>query len=196
MTFEGVDVAQGEGAAEGATGGLAARGLRTGLIVEVPAAESVVDRYRQQLDPMARLGVPAHITVLFPFVPASDFDITVTSAVQSLVGQVDRFSFELTAVDWFENEVLWLAPSAPDAFIRLTRGICAAFPAYQPYGGQFTGLVPHMTVADRAPAEAMHDAARSIRRQLPISCDAVSVSLMVEQAATGRWCKSASFPLQ
>ena len=48
--------------------------LRTGLIVEVPDAELVVAHWREQLDPHAMLGVPAHVTVLFPFAAPDRID--------------------------------------------------------------------------------------------------------------------------
>lgn len=194
MTFEDGEIGPGDDG-DAARGSLSGRELRTGLIVEVPAAEALVDRHRQRMDPMARLGVPAHITVLFPFVPTTYIDETVTTVVESVAAKHDRFSFELSHVGWFGDEVLWLAPTATDQFVRLTRALCEEFPAYQPYGGQFTDLVPHLTVADRAPAEAMHRAELQIRDELPISCEAGSVVLMSEQA-TGRWSRSASYPLR
>jgi hypothetical protein len=39
------------------------------VLVPVPEAERVVSRYRARLDGAAALGVPAHVTVLYPFVP-------------------------------------------------------------------------------------------------------------------------------
>ena len=126
MNFDDADEAPGNGDDHRP---IAAREQRTGLIVEVPAAEMLVGRFRQRLDPMARLGVPAHITVLFPFVPADHVDETVASVVQSVVAQVDRFSFELTHAGWFGEDVLWLAPTATDQFRRLTTAVCYEFPA-------------------------------------------------------------------
>jgi hypothetical protein len=37
------------------------------LLVTVPAAEPAVARHRSRLDTSATVGVPAHITVLYPF---------------------------------------------------------------------------------------------------------------------------------
>ena len=39
------------------------------VIVAVPAAEPAVRAHRQQFDRAAAWGVPAHVTVLYPFVP-------------------------------------------------------------------------------------------------------------------------------
>ena len=43
---------------------------RSALVVAVPDAEPVVGHLMLRLDANAVLGVPAHVTVLFPFVPA------------------------------------------------------------------------------------------------------------------------------
>jgi hypothetical protein len=43
--------------------------MQSALLLPVPAAEAAVGPYRALLDPSARDGVPAHITVLYPFLP-------------------------------------------------------------------------------------------------------------------------------
>jgi hypothetical protein len=42
---------------------------QSALIIEVPEAEPAVARCREHLDASDALGVPAHITVLAPFMP-------------------------------------------------------------------------------------------------------------------------------
>ena len=39
------------------------------VVIPVPEAEAVVGPHRARLDPFAAWGVPAHVTVLAPFVP-------------------------------------------------------------------------------------------------------------------------------
>ena len=39
----------------------------TALITRVPEAESYIARYRDRYDPSARRNVPAHVTILYPF---------------------------------------------------------------------------------------------------------------------------------
>ena len=53
----------------------------TALLVEVPAADAAVARHREILDLAAGWGVPAHLTVLYPFVPPAQLDDDVQSAV-------------------------------------------------------------------------------------------------------------------
>ena len=45
---------------------------RTALIVEVPEAEPAVGALRLEHDRSAARGVPAHITILFPFADAAE----------------------------------------------------------------------------------------------------------------------------
>ena len=41
------------------------------LFAFVPEAEQAISSLRQRHDPVARVGVPAHITLLYPFMPPS-----------------------------------------------------------------------------------------------------------------------------
>ena len=53
----------------------------TALLVPVPAAEPSVGKHRARLDEAARDGVPAHITVLYPFLPPAGIDETLLASL-------------------------------------------------------------------------------------------------------------------
>jgi 2'-5' RNA ligase len=108
-------------------------GPYSGLIVEVPEAEPVVARLRERLDASAPLGIPAHITVLFPFMPPSAIDPAVLAKLAHLFAAVSRFRFRLDHTDWFGDEVLWLAPRDPGPFRALIEAVHQAFPAFPPF---------------------------------------------------------------
>jgi 2'-5' RNA ligase len=167
---------------------------RSGLIIEVPEASPVVDPWRQQLDPLAPRGVPPHITVLFPFVDATDISQDTTAKVQRLAASVRSFRFRLTHAGWFEPQVLWLAPAPSEPFVELTARAAEAFPDYPPYGGQFTEVIPHLTIGDGGAAEQMAAAARDLLPGLPISATANAITLMVERPDR-HWQVRARFPL-
>jgi|SRR6478736_7739066 len=169
--------------------------LRSGLIVTVPQAEPAVSAWRSQLDPMAALGVPAHLTVLFPFVPPAGIDEATRTTLRELLSSVTTFDFSLVATRWFADTVLWLAPDPDAPFRVLTQAVADAFPAYPPYGGQFPDPVPHLTIADRGPPEAMHAAEQQLQPALPIRSTARSVTLLTE-LPTGRWDQTATFFLR
>jgi 2'-5' RNA ligase len=167
---------------------------RSGLIIEVPEASPVVDQWRQQLDPLAPLGVPPHITVLFPFVKATEVSQDTTAKIQRLAASVRSFQFRLTHTGWFEQQVLWLAPDPAAPFVELTARAAKAFPDYPPYGGQFTEVVPHLTIGDNGASEQMAAAAQSLLPDLPISATANAITLMVERPDRG-WQVHTTFPL-
>jgi hypothetical protein len=45
------------------------RPIESAIVVRIPETERLVGRFRADLDVAAALGVPAHVTVLAPFVP-------------------------------------------------------------------------------------------------------------------------------
>lgn len=167
---------------------------RSGLIIEVPEASPVVDRWRQRLDPLAPFGVPPHITVLFPFITATEIGQDTTAKLHQLAVSVRSFQFRLTGIGWFEQQVLWLDPDPRAPFVELTARAAKAFPDYPPYGGQFTQVIPHLTIGDNGAPEQMAAAARRLLLDLPISATANAITLMVEKPDR-RWQVHTTFPL-
>ena len=104
-------------------------GPQSGLIVEIPEAEPAVARHRDRLDANALLGVPAHITVLFPFMPPKTIGPLALTELEHLFAEVSRFRFRLDHTDWFGDDALWLAPRDPGPFRALTHRVFQAFPA-------------------------------------------------------------------
>ena len=168
--------------------------LRSGLIVEVPEAETAVAAWRERLDPQAALGVPAHITVLFPFAAPDRLDASLIATLSRLIAIAVSFEFHLTRTAWFGDTTLWLAPEPAAPFKHLTELLSGAFPAYPPYAGQFAEVVPHLTVGDHGARQQFFDAERDLQQHLPISGAARAVSLMVERYDR-RWERLTAFPL-
>ena len=168
---------------------------QSGLIVEVPEADPVVGQHRALLDASAPLGVPAHITVLFPFMPPWRIDELVLAELEHLFASVTGFRFRLDNTGWFGDDVLWLAPRDPGPFRALTQCVYGAFPAFPPFDGQYDDVVPHLTIGHGRPLNDLHSAEESIQAQLPIDGHATAVTLMTQQSAAGRWTKAAAFSL-
>jgi 2'-5' RNA ligase len=131
-------------------------------MVVVAEAEPAVAQLRRQLDPVARLGVPAHVTVLFPFIPASEIQGAVMVRLAALFRTVPAFTHNFVRTAWFGDEVLWLGSDAAQVFRSLTQLVWTAFPAYPPFEGQFDDVVPHLTIADHAPRGEMQAAERKL----------------------------------
>ena len=170
-------------------------GPQSVLIIKVPDAELAVRRHRERLDASAPLGIPAHITVLFPFMPPQTLDTAVLTELERLFAAVSGFSFQLDHTDWFGDDVLWLAPRAPGPFRALTQHVFGAFPAFPPFEGQFDEVVPHLTIGHGHPLNDLHAAEESVRAQLHIDGHAAEVTLMTQPSAGGHWTEAARFPL-
>jgi hypothetical protein len=166
--------------------------LESALILEVPEAEPAVQRHRERFDVNARLGIPAHITVLSPFMPAEMIDTSVLTRLGQLFAEVSRFQFRLERTDWFGDGLLWLAPGDPAPFRSLTEHVFRAFPAYPPFEGRHDVIVPHLTVG-HGHLDDLRAAEEAIQGRLPIDACAAAVALVTEQSAGGSWAKAATF---
>jgi 2'-5' RNA ligase len=168
--------------------------LRTALIVEVP--EAVVTHLWLERTAAAKpsSGVPAHVTITFPFVPAAEVDVSLVERLGALFSAHAEFAFELGECQHFPH-VLYLAPEPAEPFRRLTEAVTAAYPEYPPYGGVFEEVIPHLTIAE-GDRETLLRAEAEIRQWLPIAGRAAEVTLLEEvEPEPGRWEPRARIPL-
>jgi len=170
------------------------------LLVAVPEAEPAVGEHRARLDSSARDGVPAHLTVLYPFLPPASIDAAVLASLRRLFAGFAPFGLTLDRVSWFGEDVVWLAPR-DDAPVRALIGATRiAFPECPPYGNKYADVIPHLTIGDRDDAEALRAAAEAVRGHLPVATVATEVTLMAGPAPgnldnpPGQWRTLAMFP--
>jgi hypothetical protein len=170
-------------------------GLRSALVVEVSEAAPAVDGWRERTSAAKPSnGVPAHVTVLFPFVPAAEIDAELLAGLRALFEDHPPFRFELRECRRFPA-VLYLAPEPPEPFVALTDAVAAAYPGYTPYEGAFDSIVPHLTAAEGEPA-VLDRAERDIRRWLPLAAEARDVLLLAEvEPDLARWREHTRLPL-
>lgn len=169
---------------------------QSALIVAVPEAEPAVGALRSRYDKYASWGVPAHVTILYPFLPPTEIDASVLAAVRGTVSTVPRFDLALTRTDWFGDQVVWLAPEPDRPFRALTAALWARFPQSPPYGGEFDDVVPHLTVAHDQPPAVLRDVAAQVAASLPIQAPVHRVRLIAGRPEPGDpWHTLAEFPL-
>lgn len=77
--------------------------------VNVPEAEPYVGGLRERFDPVARLGMPAHITLLYPFAPPELISHGVLDKVRLALSSAAGFEFRLARIGRFPD-ALYLAP--------------------------------------------------------------------------------------
>jgi hypothetical protein len=156
---------------------------RTALIVPVPEAEIAVEAIRLAHDSSAALGVPAHVTILFPFAPYEEVD---EPALADLFSRFAAFDFLLDRVEQFEDGIVWLRPEPLLPFLDLIGAVWQRWPDHPPYEGVHDEVMPHLTLSE-SPVE--------VDIALPIACRAREVLLIEEDESTGRWTVTRRFPL-
>jgi hypothetical protein len=155
-------------------------GSATTLIVPVPSADGLLQKSAREA------GLPAHITILYPFLNARAIEEETESALAALFAQVPAFDFTLAEIGRFPG-VVYLAPAPAAPFVELTQALAQRWPGQQPYEGHYQEIIPHLTVAYGAPIPD------GLAERLPCTARANEVWLMSRNA--GRWVRRASFPL-
>lgn len=158
------------------------------LVVPVPAAEPVVQHLRAQHDPAAAAGIPAHITVLYPFIPPDTQRDTDLRELESIFSGVPPIAFSPARVARFPD-VVYLTPEPADGFSRLTAAIATLWPDRPPCEGRYAQIVAHLTVAHTE--SEVEGVSAHLEPALPIPCIAGQVWLL--SSGSGVWSEERSF---
>ncbi len=124
------------------------RGI-SAVVVLVPEADDILDAVGSS----ASGGMPAHVTVLYPFVPPRRIRQSHCEQLEAIAARTAPFTLELAELDHFELiTVLTLNPEEP--LRRLTTAVVDSWPEHPPYGDDELDVPPHLTLGyDVLPAE-------------------------------------------
>jgi 2'-5' RNA ligase len=171
--------------------------MESTLAILVPEAEGLVKSFRDRYDPSTKAGMPAHITLLYPFKPPDEIDGLVLDTLRRCLFRFPPFRFSLRTINRFYSETLYLSPEPEHPFRELTLGIWGCYPETPPYHGRYSTIIPHLTVADHLGEQRLGGVAREfeIASQgcLPIQAEAAQVALM--DTRSGRWEINTTFKL-
>jgi 2'-5' RNA ligase len=158
------------------------------LAVLVPETEGLVGAFRELHDPSAAVGIPAHITVLYPFKPPREITTATIESLEEIFSEVNQF--DVCFGEWRTlRQVLCLAPVPDEPLRRMTEKVYARFPETPPYEGQFAEIIPHLTVAQDDNPDRLREVTgefdRAAKGVLPIHARIAEVVLLENE--TGRW---------
>ncbi|HEX3052076.1 MAG TPA: 2'-5' RNA ligase family protein [Aggregatilineaceae bacterium] len=121
--------------------------LQTALALVAPHdVQALVVPLLKHYSPELLVVFPAHISVLYPFVPPDRLE-DACETLRTLCADVTPFEITLAGYDRFPGTT-FLNPVNPTPIHQLYAKIHARFPDYLPYGGAFgPDIHPHMTVA-------------------------------------------------
>lgn len=171
-------------------------GYETSLVILVPDAEPVVSPFRQKYDPSAPQGMPAHITINYPFQADIPSYPELYAKLDALFSKYPPIQFSLVSINQFPG-VLYLEPAPVYPFIDLIQSVATEFPESPPYKGEFSEAIPHLTVAQ----SDIGDEFKKIKSRfieasigdLPVQIKAKKISLMNNKS--GIWKLRKQFPL-
>ena len=144
----------------------------------------MVGRWRLEHDPVAAAGVPAHITLIVPWLPPDQITAEDLADLDDELADVKAFDFELSRVDWFGRRVLWVAPEPAAPFLELTHRLSDRF-CTPPWEDEFDDVIPHLTVAHASDGVELVPMAADVATRLPLRCRAEEVWVMC--AGGTRW---------
>ena len=165
----------------------------TTLVVPVPEAEPLVGATRTLLDPDARRGLGAHITLLSPWPGSLDFRRRDLQRLQNIIGKAEQFEAKLVAIGRFRH-TLWLAVEPTEPLINLAEIIFEEWPEVFPRSGVLRGP-PHLTIANQVRPELLEGLACSISFQLPLPFRVMRVDIMERARRNGQWSVHSKLPL-
>ncbi|MGC7096199.1 2'-5' RNA ligase family protein [Amycolatopsis lurida] len=147
----------------------------TALVISLPAAEGILYAARQINPDLVRPGVVAHVTALYPFLPAAELTGTAEQEVRDLAAEHSPGDVVLTEILTAPGFAAAPAPALQD----LADAACARWPHLRPYGGRF-GPRPaaHLTVALGGTDDELARIAGEVRSLLPVHHRAETLDLV------------------
>lgn len=158
--------------------------VQSAVLIPVPQADAVVGRWRYEHDPVAAAGVPAHVTLVVPWLPPDEIEQADLAELEEELADVRAFDFTLSRIDWFGRRVLWVAPEPAEPFLKLTHRLAERFHT-PPWEDEFDEVIPHLTVAHASDGVELVPVAADVATRLPLDCRAEEVWVMVGGGA--RW---------
>jgi 2'-5' RNA ligase len=148
---------------------------------------------RDGSDPMAARGVPAHVTILFPFLPADALGAEIHTGLARIAADSRPWTARFDQVQCREGRV-WLVPADQAPFIGLTMAVAARWPEYPPYGGVHDELIAHLTMVETSNAGPVEAVCAAARASAPFEFEVTELSVLAEDEA-GRWHTERRIPL-
>lgn len=148
--------------------------------------------WRERFDQSAAAGVPAHVTLVYPFAPFDAVVAGMLDALREVFAPVEPFGFDLVTPARFPT-VLYLVPKPGEPFRALIERLRRRFPEYPPYGGELEDVVPHLTVAESDDESLLARIEAELVPRLPIA-GRVSEAVLMAEGDGGRWRVAVTFP--
>jgi 2'-5' RNA ligase len=161
--------------------------VETALVIAIDDDEPFDAVRRDFAVEQVALGIPFHVTLLFPFGE-------LTEEARAFFAERPPFEFALTSVAAWPR-VVYAVPEPDHELRACIAALFARFPEFPPYGGIHEDVMPHATLGEDVDGPALcGEIERRLAPHLPHRCQARDVSLL-EEFAPGRWRERERLPL-
>ncbi len=152
------------------------------IVLDVPEAEPLVGGWRARHDPIASRGIPAHITLLYPFLRPEELQPAALDTLRGTLARAEPLDLVLSEVATFPG-VVWLKPEPAAPLLQLIDLLRHHYPDLLPYGGKHPEPTPHLTVGqanDPDEFDDFHDRVRArLGPRLPVSFRATHAAIYI-----------------
>lgn len=149
------------------------------VAVPVPAADPLVSSYG------ARLDSSAHVTLLYPFLPAPLLTSAVLDHVRSELGCLPPLEVAFQLLGRL-GRMLYLAIEPAEPFEQLTARFARPWLEGPPYGGVHEKVIAHLTVAHSGSDGLLESIAAELEASLPLRTTLDEAALYLLSAGAGR----------
>lgn len=170
-------------------------GEDSALVITVPAAEPVVGEWRRRCDPSAAWGVPAHVTILYPFIKPAAITRADLTTLRTVARRFESFELTFDSIGRFDDAVLYLRPHPATRLVELTEAMTAEWPDLPPYGGIHSEVIPHLTIAEQSDLVSFEEVALAVEADLPVHSAADAIDLIAGSYERDSWRRVARFDL-
>ena len=166
--------------------------METAVVIAFPELGPVVDEWRERTcEDRPSIGIPPHVTLLHPFVPAEDAG-SALEELRALFAATPGFAVSFRELRRWPA-MTYLAPEPPEPFARLTDAIVERWPDHPPYEGTHDTVISHLTVAYGDDA-LLDDVEADVAPKLPVDAVVTEAVLLEELERDVRWGVRARFP--
>jgi 2'-5' RNA ligase len=131
-------------------------------------------------------SVPAHLTLLYPFIEPDGLDVSVRRRLAAIAADHRPFDYRLlAAARWPDTIYVTVAPVEP--FVELQTHLAEVFPDYPIYGRPVGfAFVPHVTIAEGASSDHPATLADAAWADLPRPARASALDVIAGEGGTWR----------
>jgi len=169
--------------------------VETAIVVPVESAELLLSAAATAFGFDRPPGVPAHVTLLYPFVDAERLVVGHAHEAQRALSYVQPFECSFSSIGRFDDPpvAIYLEPKPVEQFSAMIDAVTAAFPKFPPYGGTVEEVIPHLTVVETADRTLWAEVEGWIAPRLPVRTSVQRFSIYVQTDAG--WVERFKLPL-